>query len=238
MARTVILSSVALTTAIASVAMADTVTYRLHDHPDSAENPPPYGLRYDDLFGAGTGVTSFSFDYGASQVFLDAVQDVNGVTTSLHIYGTVFGGVDVGNDYGSNPAAAYYTVDFVYAAGIAGNTTSGWTVSGLSASNTGSLVAADNTSYPLYTMLNGDGESFVFKPDDHRLGPYNYPDNTWVGRGWLSNNPNGQDLSGGTQDWLFTAELIPLPGAAWAGLSGLAGAALVGASRRRRLVPM
>jgi hypothetical protein len=97
-------------------------------------------------------------------------------------------------------------------------------------SNTGTITPLDEFLQPmggadqLTTLTDDNANAFVFLQDGHRLAN----DNTsWVGRGWIA--LNGETSTAGTQDWLFTATLVPTPGAA--SLLGLA--ALVGVRRRR-----
>jgi hypothetical protein len=104
--------------------------------------------------------------------------------------------------------------------------------------NLGTLTAVDATSFhaagaawSLSDKSNGTN-TFVFAPDSDRLSGHGFPANTWVGRGWLM----APGVSGGNQDFLFTATVVPLPAGALAGIGGLAGVGLIGVIRRRRAV--
>lgn len=223
--------------------------YRLSDHPDANSAPPGYGLRLDGLFngmaGAGTfATTTFSFD-----TFGDVTLTVNqvGSNYNISIAGTVFGGVDTGVGYGFG--AGSYTLAFDYTVNVDPMGT-GWFVSSPSdGANNGTLTAgagiagiAAGTVFNFYES-NSMANPFKFLQDDHRLstaagGSANYPQagqDLWVGRGWMTFNPDGSPMSGaggtGFQDWLFTGTIVPLPtpvSLAGAGLLGLVG------MRRRR----
>ncbi|MCB1136495.1 MAG: hypothetical protein KDK78_09520, partial [Chlamydiia bacterium] len=99
----------------AAPAQADTVpvldpgTYQLHNHPDGNQAPPSYGLRLDELMNVSGGhdVFTFDFDHALSDVRMDLT------ATSAHIYGTVFGGLDVGSAY-SPGLSGLWAIDFLY----------------------------------------------------------------------------------------------------------------------------
>lgn len=201
----------------ASLQASVIATYALHDHPDGNANPPSYGLRMDGLFGGG--VTTFSMDH-----FGDTTLQVfeEGGLFSIIIQGTLFGGeTDGAGGYLDGKA---YDVYFEYTQGVSGTAT-GWDVQGASlASNTGSLTEQGGSPTDLFTITDSDDNSFIFQHDGHRLAG---DDSTAVGRGWLTTNSNGAPI-GGTQDWLFTAEMIPAPGGA------VLFALVAGFGRRRR----
>ena len=74
-----------------------------------------------------------------------------------------------------------------------------------------------------------DGNSFLFLADGHRI-----PDDatTWVGRGWVrAHDADGHQVAGKPQDWLFRAQMIPLPTGGAMAAAGLFGLACI---RRRR----
>ena len=94
----------------------------------------------------------------------------------------------------------FYEVDFLYEVNVAENG-GGWKVTGVdNVSNIGTLTKQGSSSPDdLFTLVDDDNNSFLFKPDGHRLAG---DSTSWVGRGWLTNNPNGNNQSG-IQDWLF-----------------------------------
>jgi len=204
-------------------------SYQCYDHPDGNENPPPYGLRFDNLFssiGGTGGVTTFSMNTFGDTVL--SVYDDGGGDYRITIAGTVFGGVDTGTGYGFGEGA--YALDFEYRANVGPDGT-GWVVSPSDPMNTGTLTSlgnpdvANGTIFSMFDVNNGDNDSFLFLQDEHRLaGHPQEGQGYWVGRGWLDSSHH----SGGTKDFLFIA--IPTPGAASMGLMGVG----LAASRRRR----
>lgn len=204
---------------------ASGATYRLSDHPDSLQAPPPYGLRLDTLFagqaGAAGGVTTFSF--------VDVIMQVttSGMGITVNISGSLYGGEDTGVGYGFGEGD--YTLDYTYTMNVSSLGT-GYTATP-DVTNTGTLTAlngdAAGQTFDLFDMADGSGRSFVFLQDDFRLAGSGLEGlGYWVGRGWLS---VGGQTNGATRDFLFVATLIPSP------LAGsLAGAGLLGLATRRR----
>jgi len=209
-----------------------TTVFALSDHPDGNVSPPPYGLRFDNLFttvGGTGGTTSFSMD-----MFGDTTLTVNddGLgTISIDIVGTVYGGVDTGAGYGYGEGA--FALDFSYTLNVTPDGT-GWDVNPADPLNNGTLTAlagnADLTTGEVFTfegVATDGGASFLFLQDGHRLGGHPEIDpNVWVGRGWV----NTAAGLGGTHDFLFIGELIPAPGSVLL----LVGGGAFGAIRRRR----
>ncbi|MCA9292820.1 MAG: hypothetical protein KDA20_03305 [Phycisphaerales bacterium] len=204
--------------------------YQLFDHPDGDVNPPPYGLRFDNIFvpqGGPSGIASFSMDNVGDTTL--SVFDDGGGSYRIQIAGTLYGGVDAGSTYGYGEGL--YDLFFEYAANVAPSGT-GWVVDPSSALNAGTLTSQGNADVPsgyVFTFEDKSqpsGESFLFLQDDHRLqGHPQEGQGFWVGRGWVM----GAQYPMGTQDFLFIAEKIPAPGAM--SVLGFAGLAAV---RRRR----
>jgi hypothetical protein len=193
--------------------------YQLSDHPAGGENPPPYGLRLDGILGAGTQTLSIDFHNDTVLTVSD-----NGGNLEINITGTLYGGEVDG--MGGYVSAASYDAVFNYVVNVTdeGN---GWAVNGFDASNGGTLTNQDtNAVTEVYGMNDAGGLVLAFLADGHRLTG---DDTTWVGRGWITDQPDGTDPHAGFRDWLFKGELIPAPSSfALLGLGGLV------ASRRRR----
>lgn len=227
----------ALLTLTTTSASAATISqFALSDHPDGNQNPPPYGLRMDNLFGAAPGVTTFSFDHFADTV-LTATD--NGSSIHININGTIWGGVTHGVNTGY--AMGAYTLDFNFVANVNASGT-GWIVSpGSLGANNGTLtVLAGNANLATGSVINffentSPAQTFLFLQDEHRLAGHPQAGlGFWVGRGWNTTNANGSP-TGHTMDVLFLGEaiasqIIPLP---TAGLLGGAGLFALAARRRR-----
>lgn len=212
-------AALAATTMAASAGGLLIGEFKLGDHPDGNQNPPPYGLRLDNVMGPG--VSTFSIGYHDNTVL--SVYD-DGGTISINIQGTLFGGLI--DNSGGYVSAADYTIDFTYSLNVSdeGN---GWEVNTFDSANAGSLVNMTTLeSTTLYGKDNAEGLVFSFLADGHRLSGDN---SSWVGRGWVTDKSDGEAAGSGSQDWLFTASTIPAPGAL--ALLGLGGMVSV---RRRR----
>ncbi len=235
---------------LATTALGATQRFALADHPDAAKDPPPYGLRLDNVFAnAGltsttgqsvSGVTTFSFSHPSSSMFLDVTETPlggGGLDITIHIFGQAYGGVDTGGSYGFGEGL--YTIDFTYSANVL-KAADGWFVDPQSVQNQGSVVAgAGITDVPAGTTFQffeqtPTGNPFRFESDGHRLGgfPTLLVEDPFVGRGWLTFNSDGSDAAG-TQDWLFVGRPIPLPTPLGLACVGL-GATLLRRSGRRR----
>ena len=234
-------TSVALVAfALASSVHAGPVVTRLilSDHPDGNRNPPPYGVRFDNIFtqlGLTGGVTSFSMDHFGAVILTVTDDTANLGVITLNINGKVYGGVDTGSTYGFGEGA--YMLDFTYTTNVVASGT-GWRVDPQSTSNSGTLTAlAANAGVPSGSVFsfrdkskiqnNTLVESFLVLQDEHRLaGHPQAGQGYWVGRGWLKDSFG----TSGTHDFLFIAKVIPLPGAAAMAGTGI----LVLGTRRRR----
>jgi hypothetical protein len=222
--RALLLCLIALVAGTPAPAAADTIRFTLGDHPRGEARPPTYGLRLDDLFGPSTLPTTFSFNQGGAAVLMD----VDTTSKSIHIFGTVFGGVDVGDSY---LAPELFDLDMLYKFGVMGNEDDGWSVAGLG--NTGSLVRqSDSQRWDLVTLLNQDGFAFEFFPDRFRLRHNDLVGVDWVGRGWLDTSTNSRPTE--VRDFLFVATVVPLPAAVIPGVFTLGCAAWVVGARSRR----
>lgn len=199
-------------------------TFNLFDHPNGAIEPQDYGLRLDNFGGQNPMTFSFESDTGDSTVRLQVID--NEGNREIRIFGSMTGnsaagGTDIGTFY----------LDVTYS--VADNA-QGWTADD-PGMMIGSLVQThdalgneiapqDALSEQLFTLSDGSG-TFRFLSDGDRIPG---DSSSWVGRGWVSNNA---DIRGSTNDFLFTAAVVPLPSAAWAGLAMLGG---LGVARRLR----
>jgi hypothetical protein len=195
--------------------------YRLGNHPDNNEVPPPYGLRLDELFDKNPGehdVFTFDFEADGAEMFLD----YDG--TTIHIYGTAFGGLDIGGAYDPDNSS-FVEIDFTFGEimGVPGdddvfadgNPGGDGTLTWL---ETNEVIAL--ASYP-----TGDGdEVFRFGNENDDLGHRGFDGIS--GWGWLTHG-SGEHVE--FSDWTFTAEFIPAPG-----VMALLGIGLLCPRRRRR----
>jgi len=221
-----------------ATAQADIIEFKLSSHPDGSENPPPYGLRLDGLYGTnGSDVWGFDFDHASSDVRLYLDTDNN----TVNISGNAYGGMHDGNVYDSN-LQGVWSIDFTYSANLnidlSGNPPYIEVESLVEApaSNNGTLTALFSASGSGVDITNGDVIAleqemgfFFNNTEDHRLGGTGLSGpETYVGWGWLnhSGEPHVE-----ASDWLFTATVVPVPAAVWLFGSALAG---LGWMRRRK----
>ena len=86
--------------------------YQLKNKVPGAIRPPDYGLRLNNLFNNGSKWT-FDFETAGAKVYLQT----NGAGDEIHIFGTVFGGEDVGSVYRTG-STGFWDLDFTYSAGV------------------------------------------------------------------------------------------------------------------------
>ena len=164
--------------------------YRLHDHRDGHAAPPRYGLRLDGLqTGDADDVFSFDFDGPGAAVFLELGP------TSAHVFGTVYGGKDVGDHFES---PELWDLEMRYALADPSGTAGRLESIGSPGSNTGTLRRrSDGRVFTLEDF--GDPPSFVIGPG-HRT-----PADVFSGWGWLKHGGAPEHLP--DSDWLF--EIAP-----------------------------
>lgn len=210
----------------AGAAVISTGTYQLHNHPDGNANPPAYGLRLDELFNA-TGdhdIFTFDFDHASSNMRLD----YNGST--IRIYGQTFGGRDTGSGYANDVYRGIYGVDFTYTLGVTPNLGGDDDLGVVPPSmrNFGTITAPVVVGSGPIALADkdADGYTFRFGDENNDLGHRGFAGIS--GWGWLIHHfPNAPHVD--SSDWLFTATLIPAPGAV-----SMIGLGLLAAGRRRR----
>jgi len=216
---------------VVACGMAQAVTiqtgdYRLRNHPDGNAQPPQYGLRLDELYNV-TGdhdIFTFDFNHAGSAMYLN----YNGST--IHIWGTTWGGRDTGSGYANDVHRGFYTVNFTYTIGVGlvPGDDDIFVNPGPGNYNYGMLTTPSGAHIPLRDGHYDNGTlDFRFGDEDNDLGHRGF--NGISGWGWLFHGPYNSPYIA-SSDWLFTAEIIPAPGAA--ALMGLGAAMAVG--RRRR----
>ena len=208
--------------------------YRLFDHPDANQAPPPYGLRLDNVFdGYGyDGVTTFSFNSG---VVMAEVDDVAG---TMRIFGDIYGGVDVGEAYGLEVKVR---LDFTYSDMVMADNfdPTDPDLQVPQGEGGGGIEVLDIISDPTDGGSNSlVGQTFSFMDKVNlNAGPdygvaFNFLNTEHRGYDGL-NGWGWVELAsgyGGTHDFLFIGELVPEPGslAIWSMIG------VVFCSRRRR----
>lgn len=192
--------------------------YNLHNHPDGQIDPPPYGLRLDELYDVTAGNDNFSFDFDHPSSSMTLVYDDVGGT--ITISGVTYGGRDVGGVYAADVYQGLYTVSFLYDIGVQGVAgDDDIEVDAANASNFGSIMTPLGDTIPLNDIRDTDN-TFRFGDEDNDLGHRGFSGTS--GWGWLA--VDGTRFSEGADDWLFTATLVPEPsslvliGLAFAGL--------------------
>lgn len=201
----------------ANAALIESGAYRLFNHPDGSLNPPPYGARFDGLYGNPAHDYTMDFEAAGSAMFMD----VDLVAGTIRIYGTALGGRDIGGVYDTAaPTYGFYDFDFIYNGITQVPGDDDYWFNGANHSNSGTIVT------PLGTTVNivdeADVYTFRLGNENNDLGHRGF--NGISGWGWLSYvADNGTVLPHVyATDWLFTAELIPTPGAiALMGMGGL-----------------
>jgi hypothetical protein len=201
--------AVVVLAALAAPATAGIDVFELHNHPDGALVPPPYGLRLDDI--VGTGQFLFSFDYsdmtGSASVTL-AYDDVAG---TIHISGQAYGGKKVGS--GWDPVLkGWIYIDFTYHVNVAeaddcpGSPGDDIYVTGADLTNSGTVTLmgwGGDAVLQFSDKANASGCTFSFDNDT------DYYNNTTIandlsiysGTGWLM-----PEAAGGFRDWVFIGE--------------------------------
>lgn len=196
--------------------------YQVGNHPDGAAADPGYGLRLDELINVTSGNDVFTFDFEdkpGTAMYLE----YNG--TSIHIFGIAYGGLDVGDDY-HWLLKGYVEIDFTYSVVESAPGDDDLIVTTPDFTNTGTIkLLGLPIGTDLFDFSGNNGYTFRLGDENNDLGHRGFAGIS--GWGWLNHHYAGNQPAG---DWLFTAQLIPLPPAGVLGLAGLAGLAW----RRRR----
>lgn len=208
----------------ASGAIISQGLYSLHNHPDGNANPPPYGLKLAELYDITPNHDDFTFDFDDPRSSMSMIVTAN----TIRIFGVVWGGRDTGTSYALEPTTGLYTVDFLYDVGVvpvAGDDDLG-VLQAASHQNHGIITSPLNDVIALVDEAGGHPYGFRLGDEDNDLGHRGFAGIS--GWGWLTHGPNPNNHIADS-DWLFTAVLVPTPGAI--SLAMGAGAMLL---RRRR----
>jgi len=222
--------------------------YRLCNHPGGNATPPPYGLRLDGLDGNQTHHFTFDFEYddGAGNRS-DMRMFLNQAAGTIHIYGTVYGGLNdpanrnVYDTSATNDKVGWWDIDFTYSVGVGtfpgdmgGYTdvavdSSGQGLNGGTITRTSGFGAT--TLNQSYTLLDkaGNTPGYTFRFGDESDGNGHRGHAGLSGWGWVMHSGHAGYVS--NSDWIFTAKPIPVPGAYLLGVLGFAAVGLV----RRKL---
>jgi hypothetical protein len=207
--------STAVLLSMSFAANSAAMTYVLGDHLDGElyklDNSNPYGLRYDSAVPVGKGPT---FSIGTN------LGGLGGTTTVAFDAGDLAAGAILSGTLERNDDGTFWTVNY--------------TMTDLVAAVNGGFKAEDGSgsvneiggalrSFALDGKQDDSGYAFIFDNDGHRLAS----SDGWVGRGWLE-----PSTVSGTDDFLLTATVVPVPAAAWLFMSALG---LLGAATRRRV---
>lgn len=196
--------------------------YELHNHPDGAGDPPPYGLRLDELYDVTGGKDNFTFDFddAASYVTLDYTG------STIVIDGYAWGGRDTGTSYAVEATTGVYTFHFEYTIGV-----------GIIGGDDDIVVTANMMNFGTILTPIGDlidltdkedgGFSLRLGDENNDLGHRGFAGIS--GWGWLIHGPPGSSHVVAS-DWIFTVgDLVPAPGSL-----ALLGVAAGGVMTRRR----
>jgi hypothetical protein len=182
--------------------------YRLHNHTDGDVRPPLYGLRLDELFNPTPDhdLFTFSFDDDGADVLLELGDDM-----SIHITGTVFGGLDVGDTY--DPAlSGLWDINFTYDTSEPADGDDDIVVNPPQDPNTGTITPlfGPDAGIPIDLFDYAGMNTFTFRlgDEDDDLGHRGHDGIS--GWGWL--NHGAPDVHVTASDWLFILDPDPVPG--------------------------
>ena len=214
-------------------------TYSLNNYPGGVSRSPYYGLRINELVDVTPGkldVFTFDFNHPQSNMFLD----FDGST--FHIRGTAFGGLNHGRGY-STDTAGLWNIDFTYGGVTTAAGGTNLVVPVGQRPNSGTISFIGNPESNQVARLLGPGpiSLFDYAPStaySFRLGDDVTADGRggsqtgMVGSGWVTRS--GGHTNAASFDWLFGVSPVPVPGAIFLAVVGLASAGAVRLGRRRR----
>ena len=210
-----------------------TGTYKLLNHCCGNANPPPYGLRLDELLGPPNNY-DYTFDFEAPGSNMELQWDGN----NIYILGTAVGGPVSGGNYAG--PTSLWNINFVYTTGITQPGTDGGPLNDL-------IVKADNQNFGFLT--NGT-DTFYLEDQSKNPGTTNdlafqfgdaggggHRGESLAGWGWLNYGSQNCRTEVCTHvyasDWLFAAEFessettVPEPTTLALFSTGLAGLGLL-----------
>jgi hypothetical protein len=223
----IVAAAVMIPALAASATPIATGLYQLRNHPDGNQNPPLYGLRLDELVNATGNHDVFTFDFNHASSNMQMTY--NGST--IHIFGQAYGGRDIGSGYANDIHRGIYLIDFTYSIGVANVPGDDDVyVNPGNSYNYGSIQRPNGSTVLLRDGHYGNGQpDFRLGDEDNDAGHRGFAGIS--GWGWLFTNtgPNGSYVNHASDDWLFTANLVPTPGSA-----ALLGLGALAAGRRNR----
>ena len=212
----VIALGVAMAVALCFAATAGAVVHMFvsHDHPNGSAAGPTYGFRWDDLIGSG--IFTFSFDYvdPNTNEMAHVMMEYDDVAGTIHIFGRVFGGKDIGSDW--DPALSgwadiefTYTMNVTEADNCAGAPGNDLFVTAQDAANNGTLKLdgwGGDITLNFSDKSNG-GCSFHFDNDEDPKGngAIEADPTIYSASGWVMPD------DGATRDWIFIAKMAMVP---------------------------
>ena len=178
--------------------------FTLGNHPNGAENPPPYGLRVDDLYNSDpASIYTFNFEAGGAGMTMTV-----GNSGDVAISGQVFGGQLDGSG-GYVGGGKLWDVSFAYSNAQVTTDSNGDLVSVLVHNSTGGTgsgtISSGSDSFDLVSYANGSGKQFAIETGHRGVAGFS-------GYGWLGvKQSDGSTYHTNYQDWLFTATPVPAP---------------------------
>lgn len=218
--------------------------YRLGNHPNGNATPPPYGLRLDGLDGNAAHQFTFDFEYddGAGNRS-DMHMSLDQSAGIIRIFGSVYGGLNdptntnVYDSSATNDKVGWWEIDFTYSMGVGtiagdmGGFTDVAVFMRAQGTNTGTITRANgfgtttlNQSYHLADKAGGK-TGYTFRFGDENDGNGHRGFDGLSGWGWVMHD--GRPGYTSNSDWLFTAQVVPVPGAYVLSVLGFAFVGLV-----------
>ncbi len=200
--------------------------YRMHNHPAAQADPPPYGLRLDELVDATPNhdIFTWDFDYeegpmGFNSLALISILELPNYPNyyRLDLTGSVYGGLTDGDDYANDPnLVGEWTFEFTFIVGVQQAFADDDLVVDPDAptppmrSNGGWIEGPGpgGTRYLLGDVKDGE---YSFRLGDENNGQGHQGHDGVSGWGWLEHGI-AEPLQGvALSDWIFTVETTPFP---------------------------